>query len=246
MKDLWLDIGAGGRDEAAKMVRIGDAVTWSLAFRTLPNQLAVSPAMDDKAGCWVVIEALHGPVQGEKLACGVFAVSTVQEELGVRGARTSSVRRRSAGRRGGERDPRHRLPNRREEGGRRRRPGPGAGDPPRPQNEPKVVERLVESRRRTEDSLPDGRLGQGDGHRCQRDPDQPGGVATGLISIPNRYMHSPVEMIALEDMDRAADLLARFFEGLGRRVGVHAVKLPSPASGRGGLVQSNDHGLRYS
>ena len=37
---------------------------------------------------------------------------------------------------------------------------------------------------------------------------------TGLISIPNRYMHSPVEMISLDDIDRAADLLARFAEGL--------------------------------
>ena len=40
------------------------------------------------------------------------------------------------------------------------------------------------------------------------------GVATGLVSIPNRYMHSPVEMIALDDLDKAADLLARFVERL--------------------------------
>ncbi len=40
------------------------------------------------------------------------------------------------------------------------------------------------------------------------------GVATGLVSIPNRYMHSPAEMISLEDLDQAADLLARFAEGL--------------------------------
>jgi hypothetical protein len=42
----------------------------------------------------------------------------------------------------------------------------------------------------------------------------PSGVATGLVSIPNRYMHSPVEMISLDDIDRAADLLAPFAEGL--------------------------------
>jgi len=41
-----------------------------------------------------------------------------------------------------------------------------------------------------------------------------GGVATGLVSIPNRYMHSPVETISLDDLDRAADLLARFVESL--------------------------------
>ena len=40
------------------------------------------------------------------------------------------------------------------------------------------------------------------------------GAAAGLISIPNRYMHSPVEMVSLEDLDRAADLLARFLEDL--------------------------------
>jgi tetrahedral aminopeptidase len=45
-------------------------------------------------------------------------------------------------------------------------------------------------------------------------------VATGLISIPNRYMHSPVEMISLDDIDRAADLLARFAEGLDPAVDV--------------------------
>ena len=40
------------------------------------------------------------------------------------------------------------------------------------------------------------------------------GVATGLVSIPNRYMHSPVEMISLDDIDHAANLLSRFCEEL--------------------------------
>ena len=52
----------------------------------MPNGLAVSPAMDDKAGCWVVIEALRRACLGDNLRCGVFAVSTVQEEIGLRGA----------------------------------------------------------------------------------------------------------------------------------------------------------------
>ena len=90
MKDLWLDIGAANKAEAAAAVRIGDAVTVQLGFHTLRNNLAVSPAMDDKAGCWVVIEALRRACQSSKLACGLYAVSTVQEELGLRGARTSA------------------------------------------------------------------------------------------------------------------------------------------------------------
>jgi hypothetical protein len=88
MKDLWLDIGAANNEEAAKLVRIGDAVTVELAFRTLQNQLAISPAMDDKAGCWVVIEALRRACKSKRLTCGLYAVSTVQEELGLRGGRS--------------------------------------------------------------------------------------------------------------------------------------------------------------
>ena len=94
MKDLWLDIGAANKEEAAKIVRIGDAVTVALGFHVLRNNLAVSPAMDDKAGCWVVIEALRRACRkqsrAKKLACGLYAVSTVQEELGLRGAKTSA------------------------------------------------------------------------------------------------------------------------------------------------------------
>ncbi len=89
MKDLWLDIGASDKDDAYKAVRIGDAVTVELEFRELRNGKAVAAAMDDKAGLWVVVEALRRADPG-KLRCSVFAVSTVQEELGLRRARTSA------------------------------------------------------------------------------------------------------------------------------------------------------------
>ncbi len=63
LKDLWLDIGAANKEEAQKMVRVGDPVTVELAYREMPNGCAVSPAMDDKTGCWVVIEALRRACQ---------------------------------------------------------------------------------------------------------------------------------------------------------------------------------------
>ena len=90
IKDLWLDIGAANKEEAVKAVRIGDAMTVELGFHTMRNNFAVSPAMDDKAGCWVVIEALRRACQSGKLTCGLYAVSTVQEEIGLRGASTSA------------------------------------------------------------------------------------------------------------------------------------------------------------
>ncbi|MDO4557884.1 MAG: M42 family peptidase, partial [Planctomycetia bacterium] len=103
MEDLWLDIGVRTQEEAAKLVRIGDSVTLELEMRYLPNGRFVSPGLDDKVGVWVVMEALRR-VDGRRLSggggkgarrsstgesgWGVFSVSSVQEELGLRGAKT--------------------------------------------------------------------------------------------------------------------------------------------------------------
>ncbi|NQT12732.1 MAG: hypothetical protein HQ582_08285, partial [Planctomycetes bacterium] len=89
IKDLWIDIGAADQAEANKLVRIGDSVTVELRFQAMRNQRAVSPAMDDKTGVWVVMEALRR-VDKSKLKCAVYAVSTVLEEVGLRGATTSA------------------------------------------------------------------------------------------------------------------------------------------------------------
>ena len=89
LKDLWLDIGAAGKEEAAKLARVGDPVTVELEFREMPNRRAAAPAMDDKCGLWVVMEALRR-IDRAKLDCAVFAVSTVQEEVGLRGAKTAA------------------------------------------------------------------------------------------------------------------------------------------------------------
>ncbi len=89
LKDLWLDIGARDKAEAAELVHIGDPVTLALGYTELRNNLAISPAMDDKTGLWVAVEALRR-TSGKKLNCALFAVSTVQEEIGLRGATTST------------------------------------------------------------------------------------------------------------------------------------------------------------
>ena len=87
--DLWVDIGAANKEEAERVVRVGDCGTIPLEYRELLNGLISAPATDDKAGVWVVMEALRR-IDPAKLKVGVFAVSTVQEEVGLRGARTSS------------------------------------------------------------------------------------------------------------------------------------------------------------
>ncbi len=214
MKDLWLDIGAAGKDEAAKMVRIGDAVTLQLQFQTMPNRLAVSPAMDDKAGCWVVIEALRRAVEAKRLSCGLYAVSTVQEELGLRGAQTSAFGI----------DPQVGIAvdvthatdcptiEKKEEGDVRLGKGPVIHRGPNMNH--KVVERLVQAAEEHKIAYQLAASAKATGTDANAIQVNRAGVATGLISIPNRYMHSPVEMISLDDIDRAADLLARFVEGM--------------------------------
>src|SRR6516225_10093237 len=87
--EVWVDIGARDRKDAEEVVSPGDPVTFALGYRPLRHNLAASPAMDDKVGLWVVMEALR-LMQGKPLQVAVFCVSTVQEEIGLRGATTSA------------------------------------------------------------------------------------------------------------------------------------------------------------
>ncbi len=86
-----------------------------------------------------------------------------------------------------------------------------------PNLNPKVVDRLIAGRRRDRIPYQLAAARQAAGTDANAMQISRAGVATGLVSIPNRYMHSPVEMISLDDIDRAADLLARFAEGIERR-----------------------------
>jgi endoglucanase len=87
--DVWVDVGCKTKEEAEQLVRHGDPVTFALGYRPLRNNLASSPAMDDKVGLWVVMEALR-LLKGRALQAGVYSVSTVAEEIGLRGAMTAA------------------------------------------------------------------------------------------------------------------------------------------------------------
>jgi endoglucanase len=214
LKDLWLDIGAANREEAEKLVHVGDPVTLELVYRDLCNGRAASPAMDDKCGMWVVMEALRR-IDSKKLRWAVYAVSTVQEEVGLRGAKTSSFGIDPEV--GVAVDVTHATDcptiEKKEEG------DIGLGKGPviyrGPNMNPKVVRRLVEVAEANRLAVQIAAIGKATGTDANAIQVNRAGVATGLVSIPNRYMHSPVEMISLDDIDRAADLLARFCESLG-------------------------------
>ncbi len=88
MHDLFIDIGARNRKEAEKLVRIGDPITLADEFDLLRNDLAVARAFDNRIGTFAVAEALRLLKEsGKKLRAEICAVSNVQEEVGLLGAR---------------------------------------------------------------------------------------------------------------------------------------------------------------
>jgi len=211
--DVWLDVGAKDRSDAEKLVRAGDTVTFALGMRELRNGLASAPAMDDKVGVWTVFEALR-LLGGHPLNVDVFCVSTVQEEIGLRGAITSAYGIHPTV--GIAVDVCHATDT---PGNDKKQIGEiklGAGPVVfrGPNINPAVFERLQAAATAAEIKIQvrgAPRATGTDANAIQLSRD---GVAAGLIGIPNRYMHSPVEVVALDDLNSAARLLADFCTSL--------------------------------
>jgi len=214
LKDLWLDIGAKDQAEAKKLVRIGDSVTLKLGMRKMRNELVSGPKMDDTTGLWVVIEAARRYGKFSDKKCAAYAVSTVQEEIGLRGAKTSAYA--IDPQIGIAVDVTHATDCPTIDRGERGEIYLGKGPViyRGPNMNPKVVSRLIEVAE--EKKIPYqmtalGRAAPNDSNAIQTTR---GGVAAGLLAVPNRYMHSAVETISLEDMDNAATLLAEFLHSV--------------------------------
>lgn len=214
-KEMWLDIGAADKEEAAKVVRIGDPVTLELGYQEMRNGFANSPAMDDKTGLWIVMEALRRAAKRE-LDWAVYAVSTVQEEIGLRGARTSS--HGIDPHLGVAVDVTHATDcptiDKTQEGDVKLGGGPVITRGPNAS--PLVCDRLIdvaEKKKIPYQLTALGRAAPNDANAIQLTR---AGVATGHIGVPNRYMHSAVEMIALEDLDRSAKLLCELAADLAK------------------------------
>jgi len=209
MTDLWLDIGATSREDAERLVSVGDAGVIDSRTIDFPNGRIVSRSIDDRIGAFVVLEALRryadnpGPAR-------VVAVATTQEEIAYHGggARVSATRigpqmalvvdvTHATDYPGAEK---------KEHGAHEIGGGPvltrGSIISP-------VVFTLLRDAA-TRLSIPftihaAGRESWTDADAIHVARE---GVATGLISVPNRYMHSPNEMVSLEDLDRTAALIA--------------------------------------
>ncbi len=205
--DLWVDIGAKNKAAAEKLVAIGDPVTFDLQYTPLLQDLIAAPGCDDKVGVFVAMEALR-LVPKSRLKCAVHAVATVQEEVGLRGARTSAFGIDPHA--GIAIDVTHATdypgvePKRTGKVDIRKGPSLARGANINPVLRAILV-KAAEARKvpYQNDPAPGGTGTDANAIQISR-----AGVAAALVSIPNRYMHTPVEVISLSDLENAAKLIA--------------------------------------
>jgi putative aminopeptidase FrvX len=214
MRDLHIDIGAPDGDAARAAVRVGDVAVIAGEPVELLGDRVISRAMDNRLGCWIALEAARLVAEGGGAPGDVAAVGAVQEEITFGGARTTAYALRpdvaiavdvthatDAPGIDVKQQGKHEL-------------GGGAVIERGSTLHPAVFELLYETAER-----------EGIAHTVQvsaratgTDADaihiSRGGVPTGLVSIPLRYMHSPVEMVQLSDIEACARLIAAFARSL--------------------------------
>ena len=218
-KQLWVDLGAGDREEVAALgVRVGDPMVVAQAMIRLAGDRIASRAIDDRIGAFVVLEALRMlAADGEPPLAAVTAVATVQEEIGFQGggARTSAYAVNPAVAIVVDVTFSTDVPDidKKELGEHELGGGPVLSRGSAAHNE--VFEMLAtvaedEGLSYTIQASPKATRTDADGiHLTRR------GVPTGLLSVPNRYMHSPNEVVSVEDLFNTAKLIAAFVRRLG-------------------------------
>jgi endoglucanase len=210
-QDLFIDIGAKDGKEAKKAIAIGDPITYDPNFEVLRRDQLVARGFDDKMGAYIAAEVLRCVSQSKKkVKASVYAVATVQEEIGLRGARTSTYGIDPLV--GIALDVTHATDY---PGMDKRRYGDikiGAGpDIARGANiNPVVFDRLVAAAKKLKIPYQVSAASGGTGTDANAMQLSRAGVATGLVSIPNRYMHTPVEVLSTKDLDNAIKLLTEF------------------------------------
>lgn len=202
---MFIDIGAKDKEEAEKMgVQVGDVVSFDTKFARLSNGVVLGKAFDDRVGCAMMIETVK---RLQKVDCNLYAVGTIQEEVGLRGATIAAfqvapdvgivLESTVAG----------------------DMPGVGEGEAPAKMGEgpvitvadagliahPKVLRLLIDSAK--ENSIPyqleTGIRGATDAARIALSRE---GVPSGIIAVPARYIHSPAAILNIDDVDKAVQL----------------------------------------
>lgn len=212
--EMWIDIGARDKADALERIAIGDVATYDQGFELINGSIGVARAFDNKSGSYIVGETLRRLAQLDSLQAKVVAVATTQEEIGTRGAITSgySVNPHLAIAVDVGHATDHPDCDPRKYGETKLGSGPilcrGANI------NPLVFRRLIECAEK--EHIPfqleaDPRPTGTDARAIQM---ARGGIATGLISVPLRYMHTPSELVDLEDIEHCIQLLVAFSKSL--------------------------------
>ncbi len=213
IEDLWIDIGAKDKKQAQELVNIGDPITFAEEMDVLRNELLVSRAFDDKMGAYLVVEIMDA-LKDKKLSSSIYGVITVQEEVGLRGAVPSTFRvepdigiclevAHAAD---------HPSVDKRKIGEYKIGSGPvisrGANI------NPKLFNLLINTAKR--EKIPYQVLGEPGRTGTDTNVMQLSkkGVATALVSVPLRYMHTPVELLSTKDLDNTARFIVTLIKGI--------------------------------
>jgi endoglucanase len=213
--DIFIDIGVPNRKEAEKLVRIGDPITLTDEFELLRNDLAVARAFDNRIGTFAVAEALRLLKESKvKLNAEVCAVSNVQEEVGLLGARQIAYSLKPDIALVVDVTHATDYPNVSKAQHGDVKIGQGPAITHGGCNHPDVVARLEEVAEAKKIPLQHEAMSATSGTDTDAIFWTRGGIASALISLPNRYMHSPVELVSLKDLEKIPELLAGFAASL--------------------------------
>ncbi len=214
LSDLHVDIGAKDRAQAESLVRVGDPGVWVGPPVDLPNDRLMSKALDNRLGAYIALESARRIAESREAQVDVVAVAAVQEEIGLYGARAAAYGL----------DPQVAIaidvtPATDYPGGDPRRAGKielGMGA---------MIARGPTLNKHVTDLLGEAAEAEDIPHAWEiysrttsTDADEihfaRAGIPTGLLSIPTRYLHSPVEICALEDIESIILLIVAFAKRL--------------------------------
>jgi putative aminopeptidase FrvX len=212
---LFIDVGAKDKNEAEKMgVQVGDVVSFDTKFARLGTDVVLGKALDDRVGCAMMVETLK---RLQKVDCNVYAVGTIQEEVGLRGATIAAfqvapdvcivLETTVAG----------------------DMPGVEEGKAPAKMGEgpvvtvadagliahPKVLRLLIDSAKENKISyqLETGISGSTDAARISLSRE---GVPSGVISLATRYIHSPAAILNLDDVEKTVKVAVAAIENVSK------------------------------
>lgn len=206
---LFIDVGLSG-EKAKELIRIGDSITYGVGFETYGDGFAVARAFDDKIGIWIAARVLENVKAAGGSVGDLIAAGTVQEEIGLRGGETSAYGVDPFIGISAEVGHATDYPGIEKTKYGEARCGKGPIIARGPNINPVLFERMVAAAEKAGAPYQIGAESRATGTDANPIQISRGGKVAGLISIPLRYMHTPTEVLALEDLDFAVTILTQF------------------------------------